>query len=97
MPTFTLAPVVVNVATNAVTFVPYGMVTAMVFAVSFIVPVALLRENAVMAFVELSGAGLLLLPPHPATKTTISNAKQLLVKSFFMCVPSFLIPHDCGV
>jgi cell division protein FtsL len=39
-PTFTLAPVVVNVATRAVTSVPNGTVTAMVFAGSFMIPVA---------------------------------------------------------
>ena len=44
VPTFTLAPVVVNVATRAVTFVPNGMVTAMVFAVSLIVPATPLSE-----------------------------------------------------
>jgi hypothetical protein len=44
VPAVTLAPVVVDVATNAVTSVPYGMVTAIVFAVSSIVPVAPLSE-----------------------------------------------------
>jgi hypothetical protein len=54
-PTTTLAPFVVNVATNPVTFVPYGTITVMVFAFSSMVPVAgeIVKEYAVMAFSEL--------------------------------------------
>jgi hypothetical protein len=47
-PTVTTVPVVVYVATNAVTFVPNGMVTAIVFAGSFIVPETPTSEYAVM-------------------------------------------------
>src|SRR5512143_1265860 len=56
-PTATLAPVVVNVATNAVTSVPKGTVTAML--VPLITPAAagLVNENAVMAFAEDKAAG----------------------------------------
>jgi hypothetical protein len=62
-PTLTLEPVVVNVATNAITFVPYGTVTAMVFAFSSIAPVAagLTNEKAVMALALESGVS----PPSP--------------------------------
>jgi hypothetical protein len=51
-PTITLAPFVLNAAISAVTFVPYGTVTAMVFAVPLIVPAAggLAKAKAVMAF-----------------------------------------------
>jgi hypothetical protein len=57
----------VNVATNAVTFVPDGTVTEMVFALSFMKPVAagLVKEKAVMAFAEEGGAELSLPPPLP--------------------------------
>src|SRR5512143_2617814 len=63
-PTFTLAPVVVNVATSDVTFVPNGTVTVIVFAFSSIVPVAagLVNENAVMAFALARDESL---PPPP--------------------------------
>jgi hypothetical protein len=66
----------VDVATNAVTAVPYGMVTEMVLAVSLIVPVMPSSENAVIALAELVGALTLLLlpPPQPATKATSSKA-----------------------
>jgi hypothetical protein len=40
VPTLTLVPVVMKVATRAVKFVPDGTVTAMVFAVSLIIPAA---------------------------------------------------------
>gem|GEM_PF-3608673 len=52
-PTLTPVPVVVNVATRAVTFVPFGMITDRVFADSFIVPATPASEYAVMALAEL--------------------------------------------
>ncbi len=51
-PTFTEAPVVVNVATSPAGFVPAGNETAMVLAPSLMVPAVPRMENAVMAFVD---------------------------------------------
>ena len=50
----TAVPVVVNVATNAVTLVPNGIVTAIVLFVSSIVPVTPASEKAVRALAELA-------------------------------------------
>ncbi len=44
-PTLTLAPVIVNVATNAVTAKPVRHVRAIVFALSLIVPVSHSRNK----------------------------------------------------
>ena len=52
-PPLTLAPVVVNVATRDVTFVPEGIVTAIVFHVSSIVPATPSRENDVIDFADI--------------------------------------------
>jgi hypothetical protein len=90
-PTFTLAPVVENAATSAVTFVPNGTVTVIVFAFSLIVPVAagLVNENAVMAF-SLEREGLLSPPPplQPANSMTIKTIIKKATQCFFIGVPS---------
>src|SRR6185369_14294961 len=79
-PTFTFAPVVVNVAINAVTSVLFGMLTAIVFAVSSMTPVAPASEKAVTALAEFGATlSLLPLPPpllHPATKATSSTTRN---------------------
>src|SRR5258708_28497515 len=53
-PTDTLAPLVLKVATKAVTSVPHGILTVMVFAFSSITPEAagLANEKEVIAFVS---------------------------------------------
>ena len=88
-PTFTAAPVVVNVAIRAVTSVPYGTVTEMVLAFSSMTPVAdgLVNEKAVMAFAPEGGVTILPPPPPPPphemrTNTTARN-NNVVVKIFF--------------
>jgi hypothetical protein len=71
----TLAPVVTNVATRAVTGVPKGTITEIVLAASFTVPVAIGLENekAVIALAELIAvAGTAALPPPPPPQAVIS-------------------------
>jgi hypothetical protein len=75
-PTFTAAPVVVNVAINAVTFVPFGTVMETVFAFSSIIPVeaGLEKEKTVMALSLASAApGEEPPPPPPQLTTTAMN------------------------
>jgi len=91
-PTFTLFPVVENVATRAVTLgVLNGMVTAMVFAVSIIAPDAPLIENAVIALLEFGGTLLVWLFPHPATKaassSTRNNIREYILPVFILFPP----------
>jgi hypothetical protein len=89
VPTFTLAPEVVKVAIKAVLFVPIGIATDIVFAVSSIVPATPASEYAVMALAELGAAELLL--PQPATKATRSTTRNHLFEyplHLFIAVPS---------
>jgi hypothetical protein len=84
----------VNVATNTVTLVPDGTVTEIVFAFSFITPVAakLVNEKAVMAFAEEGGAELSLPPlppPHPAIIAIIIATERMEnIFLFNIAVPS---------
>src|SRR6185369_3928989 len=74
VPTVTPDPLVVNVAVWAVTFVPLGMVTAIVLADSSTVPVDPATEKEVTAFPELGAA--LSFPPHPATNATSRTSRN---------------------
>jgi hypothetical protein len=71
-PTDTLAPLVLKVATKAVTSVPHGILTVMVFAFSPITPeaVGLANEKEVIALVsEPTAGGGPPPPPHRIAKT----------------------------
>jgi hypothetical protein len=88
-PTFTLAPEVVNVAIKAVLFVPIGMATDIVFAVSSIVPATPASEYAAMALAELGAVESLL--PQPATKAMRSTTRNHIFEYplyLFITVPS---------
>jgi hypothetical protein len=92
-PTFIEAPVVVKLATKAVTFVPNGTVTAMPVPAMVPVDAGLVSENAVIAFAELKG-----LPPAGlghAAKDRIRAAARKTRKAdleirFAMVTPLFL-------
>jgi hypothetical protein len=93
LPTFTPAPVVVKVAIKAVTFVPNGTVTAMVFAFSSMVPVAagLVSENAVMALALETGLPPPPPPPPQALKRTENKATITAeTMSLFMMLASLI-------
>lgn len=70
-PTWTLLPVVESVATKAVTLVPLGKITAMLFVASLIVPVTPATLKVVMALAVRSGA---YPPPQAARNPLISKA-----------------------
>jgi hypothetical protein len=77
VPTDTPVPVVVYVATNAVKSVPYGMLTAMVWFDSLIVPATPLSVYAVI-----NGA-LFQLPP-PATPPPLPPQPGRIIKTLIM-------------
>jgi hypothetical protein len=95
--TDTLLPVVMNPATSAVTSVPYGTVTAMVFADSSMVPRAtgldavglVYKANAVIALASESGS-----EPPPAHPVISTEAIAPKIKTqdilFFMLIPPYL-------
>jgi hypothetical protein len=94
LPTFTLAPDVANVATSAIMFVPYGIDTEIVFALSLIVPVTagLLNEKAVMALADVGDGITIPLtppPPHPSSITTSNRAVIKNLNSTFIFELSF--------
>ncbi|MBP1709994.1 MAG: hypothetical protein H6Q49_196, partial [Deltaproteobacteria bacterium] len=74
------------------TFVPEGIATAIVFPVSLIVPATPFSENAVIAFADDSGVGVVVvvgrgvLSPPPQAISVKSNIADNTTNAFFIII-----------
>ena len=93
VPTFTLAPVVANDAIRAVTIVPFGTVTEIVFVISLITPVAtgLENEKAVIVLAELAAIVTVTVYVAVELSAAVTVYVTVLVKSFGV------VPLTCRV